>query len=118
VARKVQFSYSDEERFDAEFKKRQVEITNEISIWSQSESFSGKVRDVVNVCQSDHDGLVNLSNRLFQNGVFLASFRELTKKEAESNKNKTWVDRFNYWWGAVIGALVVVVVEFLWKKCL
>ncbi len=110
-------TYSDAERFDAEFKKRQCEITNEISIWSQSESFRTRVREVARTAINDHDELVNLSRRLFENGVFASNFRELTKNEMEANTHKTWMERTSKWLWLGAGGVIVFFTEFFIKKC-
>lgn len=109
--------YSDAERFDADFKKRQTEINNEISIWSQSESFRSRAREVMQTSINDHDSLVNLSRRLFENGIFTASFKELTKKEIEATRYKTWGARLSVFSWLLIGGVVTFAIEVLIRKC-
>lgn len=120
MAKKV--PYSDEERFDLQFKKRQCEIRDEISIWSQSEPFQSKIREQSLLCLSNQDVLGNLSTRLFENGNFVSYFKDLTKKEIESNTQKTWIERLSKGWGfftaVVLGVIITVLAEFFIRKCL
>jgi len=121
VAKNKEVPYKDEVRFDAEFKKRQSEINNEILIWLQSELFRSKVLEVTHAAINDHDELVNLSKRLFENGIFTSNFKELTKKEFESNSHKTRRERFSKWlWlvmAAAVGSFLTFFFGFLEKKC-
>ncbi len=113
---KEKVRYSDAERFDAEFKKRQSEINNEISIWSQSESFRLKVREIAHNAINDHDQLVNLSRHLFENGIFLDNFKDLTKKETESNTQKIWIKRSSTVFWICFGVFITALGEFFIKK--
>ncbi|MGC1878674.1 MAG: hypothetical protein WA347_00125 [Rhabdochlamydiaceae bacterium] len=110
-------NYSEAERFDADFKKRKSEINDEILNWSLSEPFQSKIRQQISLSLSDHDVLINLSKRLFENGGFTANFKELTKKEIESNAHKTWIERLSKWLWLVVGGIITVVGEFFIKKC-
>jgi hypothetical protein len=76
--------YSNEERFDIEFKKRQNEIQSAISSWSQGEACREKVLQISSSLLKEHDELTNLSKRLFENGSFTEQFKGLTKLEIES----------------------------------
>jgi len=117
VAKNAKVPYSDEERFDSQFKKRQSEIINEISIWSQSEPFQSKIREQIFSSLSSHDTLIDLSRRLYENGIFISNFKDLTKKEFEANANKTWIGRFKWLGIAVLASIITILAEFCIKKC-
>ena len=114
--------YSNAVRFDAEFKKRQVEIQQEISIWSQSESYGTKVREHVHTALCNHDELVNLSRRLFENGVFTSNFGTHAIGIIRSNNQTTWIGRLSSWLkfivGGFMGGITILFGQFLINKYL
>jgi hypothetical protein len=117
VAKNEKVQYSEVERFDAEFKKRQSEINNEILIWSQSEMFQSKIREQIFSSLSNHDALVNLSKRLFENGAFISNFKDLTKKEVESNTSRLWMQRLSKFLWLLTGGIITFLADFFIRKC-
>jgi hypothetical protein len=117
VGKGEKVAYSDAERFDAEFKKRQSEINTEISIWSQSQLFHSKIQEQIRSFLSNHDLLTNLSKRLFENGIFISNFKDLMKKEIESNSNSRWMQRLKYLIVVLLGGIITFLVELFIRKC-
>lgn len=94
MAKGAKVTYSDAERFGAEFKERRNEINNEISISFQSEEFRSRIREIVYTWLSNHDEVANLSRRFFENVIFIDKFKQLVKHEIESNRQTTWIKFF------------------------
>ena len=116
MAKGKKVGYTGEELFDADFKKRQCEINDTIVNWSSSESFQLKVREQISSSLSNHALLVDLSKRLFENGVFTDSLKNLAKKEIELSTQKTWITRLKTFFWLVCASVLTLIGEFLLRK--
>lgn len=113
--------YLDQVRFDLQFKKRQSEIINEISIWAQSESFRSRTHEVVRSTLNEHDEMVGLAERLCGTQIFTSNVEALAKTVIESSGNKTWIERWSTCFWIIVTAVVTVIItqygDFLIRKC-
>ena len=107
MAKNEQVKYSNEERFDVEFKKRQDHILKELQRWSESEDFRLQARKEVIATLENHDSLTKLSGRLFENGCFLSSFKQLAQSEIVSHKKNSLWERWSKLAWLIVGAVIL-----------
>ena len=106
-------SYHDTARFDADFKKRQKEIKDELVEWSRSKEFSECCEKVIKSVLQNHSEIKSLSNCLLEHEPFISAIKDLAQNEAKIILKELWWQRLSKWFWLVIGSLVAMLFGFL-----